>query len=159
MQETAAVGSIGHILHTAFKDVYDEFHKKQYAAEARHVREMERLASEEALLHAAPIIEEVKQLEPAKPDPKAKAPPAKKGIKAPETEPEPEPKPEPEPIVDVVVEVCMFSFLIIFHRSTSYTFTIDRNCIIIYTLIYNCTGYRWESIISRLLQSVRAIGA
>jgi len=97
-EETAAVGSIAHILHTAFKDAYEEKAKKVEAAKARIEREARRLQRErEAELKAAD--DEKLAAIAAAPPPKA-APVAKGKGKQPEHEPEPARDPEPVSVKD-----------------------------------------------------------
>jgi hypothetical protein len=90
-EEMAAVGSISHILHTAFKDVYEETAKREQAPKARVEREARRLQRErEAELKA---IEDERIAAEAV---KAAAAPAAKGKGG--KQPEPEHVPEPEPV-------------------------------------------------------------
>lgn len=92
-EEMAAVGSISHILHTAFKDVYEETAKREQAPKARVEREARRLQRErEAELKA--IEDERIAAEAAK----AAAAPAAKGKGGKQPEPVHVPEPEPEPV-------------------------------------------------------------
>jgi len=103
MAEEATVGSISHILHTAFKDVYDDFHKRSSAKQARIDREIAAdIEKQLKLAEPEPVVPEPVP-EPVPVTAKAKGKPTK-GKPVPEPEPVPEPIPEPvtepEPIIE-----------------------------------------------------------
>jgi len=90
MEQSAAVGSISHILHTAFHDVYDEFQKKSDAIDAKEKIKSIQLEREIAKERELEILEEAKTAaQAAKPNNKG----GKKTI-----------EPEPEPIESTILD-------------------------------------------------------